>query len=121
MTKYATGTKTLRIDTLPENVRNQILALAAKASQNGSTITAKQVEYVLDALQNGLRKDTNVKSAKGWEKTNAAIAVGRVALVFLNENPAIKTQFKNHISKMQSSGRVTGSRMTSKSPESATG
>jgi hypothetical protein len=107
--------RTLHLDLLPQDVQDKILALAAKARTNGVIVTTKQVEYALDVLANGIRTGT-----KGWEKTNSAIAIGRVALVFFNENPEIKTKFRNHITKMQSSGRVVD-RGNRPSGESATG
>lgn len=113
--------RTLRLDLLPQDIQEKILTLAAKGKANGAVITTKQVEYVLDALQNGLRSGEHVKSSKGWEKTNSAIAIGRVALLFFNENPTIKTQFKNHIAKMQSSGRVIDRGNMARGGESASG
>jgi hypothetical protein len=98
--------KSIRIDSLPEEIQRQIMALRDGATGGGTgVVTAQQVERALSALENGLPSHPST-TGKGWATTNHAIAMGRVALRFFAENPTAKKQFKNYLGKLQSSGRV---------------
>src|SRR5438552_2848560 len=97
--------KTIRIDLLPPDVQEKILALRDKALKTKSTVTvtAKSVEYALKALEEG----TLIAANGTWQRSNQSMALGRVALAFFNENAVAKGQFMNFISRLEATGRVT--------------
>lgn len=91
--------RTIRIDMLPPEVQDQIVALRAKYVGGSGIVTTQQLERAALALNSG-----RLPTGKNWEASNIATALGRIVLRYFSEYPEQKRTFTNYVTRLKASG-----------------
>lgn len=109
------GQKYVRIDSLPQSAQDRILKIRdreiarrdTKAGnvKNSGVVTVQQLDRVTRIIERGsLVGKVKGGGNAGWEATNEALAMGRMALRFFQKNPDSAKKFSKFVTHVKESG-----------------